>query len=419
MRLSVHSLILAGLLLAGCAQAAAPVAATPSPAMTHPSPLPRQTAVSRSPTPPAGSTPPPSSTPPPTRTPGLSPTPTATPTPGGPQTVPATDPRITYVGRFDFSDPAAPTFDWPGVLIEASFTGPALTLLLEDGNNLYNLTLDGDTSVLWTYRDQASYPVATDLGPGLHTIRLVKRTEFNGAVGTFRGFSFPEGGGLAPPPPRPARRIEVIGDSITAGYGVEGDSPTCPYSAQTQNIEATYAAILGRSLKAEVMFTAVSGIGVIRNYNDPDLISGAPMTARYERAIADDPATRWNFRAWKPDVIIINLGTNDFSTTPQPTQAIFVQAYIDLLNTIRRHYPLTPIIAMSPPIIQEPAATYIQTAVNHMNTAQRDTNVHYFAFTPTLVVPQDYGCDYHPNVAGQQKIADQLQPVVQEVMGWD
>ena len=38
------------------------------------------------------------------------------------------------------------------------------------------------------------------------------------------------------------RRIEFIGDSITAGYGVEGSSPTCVYSPETENAALTYAA---------------------------------------------------------------------------------------------------------------------------------------------------------------------------------
>ncbi|MCP4363578.1 MAG: endoglucanase [Chloroflexi bacterium] len=381
----------------------------------------------------------PSSTPFPTATPFLqrsmtlpsptitaSPTVTATPsptlpptfTPFGPRTIPADHPYISYIGRFDFTHSAAPKFDWIGATIEAAFNGPSLTLLLEDGNNLYNLYVDGVPTVLRTVAGQDAYLAASNLNAGQHSFRLVKRTEFEGASGIFRGFVLPSGGDIQEPPPRPTRRIEVIGDSITAGYGVEGESPTCSYSAATQNVEQTYAAMLGRIFQAEMMTTAVSGIGVIRNYNEPDMISAAPMTARYERALSYELDSRWDFQRWKPDVIIINLGTNDFSTTPYPSQAIFVQAYIDLLNTIRRHYPLTPILAMSPPIIQEPANWYVQTAVTHLNSNQSDPNVHYLPMTNNLIAPQDYGCDYHPNIAGQQKITDQIVPALQRIMGW-
>lgn len=405
-------------LLAAC-QAPDEVSVLPEPTLTvtavipEPSPEPIE-AIIISPTEPATAVAPPTSTPLPTITPTVTPS----PTPSGPQTITADHPHISYIGRFNFTNEAAPTFDWPGVTIEAAFTGPAITLLLEDGNNLYNLYIDGQESLLWTYAGQTEYPIATGLDESVHTVRLVKRTEFDGAVGTFRGFHLPAGGSIQPAPARPSRRIEFIGDSITAGYGVEGDSPTCSYSSLTQNIEQTYAGMLGRALEAEVMTTAISGLGVIRNYNDPGQISEEPMIVRYERAIADDPVFTWDFRYWKPDLVVINLGTNDFSTDPRPSAAIFTQAYIDLLNTIRRHYPLTPILAVAPPIIQEPAAAYIETAVAYMKDTQHDDNVHFFYPQANLVVPNDYGCDYHPNIAGQQKIADQLFPVIQDVMDW-
>jgi hypothetical protein len=73
--------------------------------------------------------------------------PTKTP-PVNSQFIPADDPRISYIGRFDFSQPTAPTFDWPGVALEAAFSGYSLTVLLEDGSNWYNIYVDGVPAVL-------------------------------------------------------------------------------------------------------------------------------------------------------------------------------------------------------------------------------------------------------------------------------
>jgi hypothetical protein len=58
-----------------------------------------------------------------------------TPTPEHPITISAADPRLNFIGRFNFADPAAPTFDWPGTAVELSFTGNSLTVLLEDSGN--------------------------------------------------------------------------------------------------------------------------------------------------------------------------------------------------------------------------------------------------------------------------------------------
>jgi hypothetical protein len=73
---------------------------------------------------------------------------------------------------------------------------------------------------------------------------------------------------------------------------------------------------------------------------------------------------------------------------------------------------------MCGPILPVYAAGYVETAVNHMNSAQHDSNFYYLAVPNTLVIPTDYGCDYHPNINGQQKIVDILLPKIREVMGW-
>lgn len=341
-----------------------------------------------------------------------------TSSPAHPITVPADDPRLTFIGRFNFADPTAPTFDWPGTAVALSFTGDSLTVLLDDSGNWYDVTINGETSVLQTLLNQESYVLATGLGAGVHTVRLFKRTESIVGQSTFKGFVLSPGGTIAAPPPRLERRIEFVGDSITAGYGVEGASPTCPFSVATENVGRSFAAVAAEAMGAEMMITAVSGLGVIRNYNDPEMIGSDAMTVRYGRALANEPRPLWDFQRWRADLVVINLGTNDFSTNPQPTEIIFVQAYIDLLNDIRRQYPFAPIIAMAGPILPDYAAGYVETAVYHMNSAQSDRNVHFLRVPNNLVMPDDYGCDYHPNISGQQKITAVLLPKIREVMGW-
>ena len=71
---------------------------------------------------------------------------------------------------------------------------------------------------------------------GSHKVTLVKRTEaFVGNTVTFRGFVVDGQTVLPTPSPTNApRKLEVIGDSITCGYGNVGTFP-CSFSAQTEN----------------------------------------------------------------------------------------------------------------------------------------------------------------------------------------
>lgn len=72
-------------------------------------------------------------------------------------------------------------------------------------------------------------------------------------------FGFRCAGRFLTPPEGPARRIEVIGDSITCGYGVDGADQYCPFSAATENHYRTYAAIAARDLGADLATLAWSG----------------------------------------------------------------------------------------------------------------------------------------------------------------
>ncbi|KAM0415668.1 hypothetical protein ACHAPT_013395 [Fusarium lateritium] len=76
------------------------------------------------------------------------------------------------------------------------------------------------------------------------------------------------------------RKIEIIGDSISVGYGLDGVLP-CTDSAVIQNNGKTYGALAARALDANYSVVAWSGKGLIRNYasNPPD--SQPPMPFIY------------------------------------------------------------------------------------------------------------------------------------------
>ncbi|MFN2136311.1 MAG: GDSL-type esterase/lipase family protein, partial [Candidatus Promineifilaceae bacterium] len=241
---------------------------------------------------------------------------------------------LRYTGRFDFSDPLRPRFDWPAVMIEAAFSGPSVAVLLEDGRNSYDVSVDGQSSVLRTRPGQTRYLLAEGLGSGPHQLRLTKRTETFYGTPEFLGLELAPGGRLLTLPGENGRLIEFVGDSITAGYGVEGSSPTCVYSPETENAALTYAAQTAEMLDAAYTVVAVSGVGVVRNYNDEGPLSSGTMLTYYGRTLANEPIEDWQ-AAQPPQAVVINLGTNDFSTTPQPAGELFLNGYTNLIFKIR------------------------------------------------------------------------------------
>ncbi len=394
MRLSYFWCWLLIFLLTACGKSSDPLTATPP-----------ATAVSQSP---------------PTNTQTTAPTTTqASSTPAATNRISPADPLIHYTGRIDFTDPTRPAFDWPAVTIEAAFGGSSVTAFLEDGQNLYNVYIDGRPSILQTSPNQQRYLLAEDLGNGQHIVRITKRTETFYGTPVFLGFELDPGRDLLPLPSRPDRRIEFIGDSITAGYGSEGDSPTCIFSRDTENAELTYAAMTANALNAEYAILAVSGVGIVRNYNSGDKMTAGTMLTYYEGTTTDRDTEKWDFERWVPQAVVINLGTNDFSTAPHPEGEVFLRGYTELIIKVRNRYPEAHIFAVAGPIMVDPAESTIRSAVTQMREVLDDERVHFVLIENTLELSAvDYGCDWHPNASGQRKIADQLRPFIAATLGW-
>ncbi len=330
--------------------------------------------------------------------------------------VDADHPLIRYTGRFDFTDPKAPSFDWPGTTIEAAFEGTWIAIRLKDGNNHYNVSVDGQPATVLRTNAETMYALAQGLAEGRHTVRLTRRTESGWGEALFEGFLLEPGRALVELPPRLERRLLFIGDSFTVGYGNEGE-PGCTFSRETQNMERTYAVMVSQALGAEYEIVAKSGRGVVRNYGEPTPTSPKPMRPYLAQAKAEKEQPTWDLQRWIPHAVIINLGTNDFSTQPHPPQEVFTQGYEALIDDVRRAYPDAPIFCVAGPRMKDPANAYIQAVVERQR-ARDGGRTHLSLIQDNLEMPKDFGCDKHPSVTGQRKMADQLLPVLSSVLGW-
>jgi hypothetical protein len=116
---------------------------------------------------------------------------------------------------------------------------------------------------------------------------------------------------------------------------------------------------------------------------------------------------------WQPDVVVVVLGINDFSTSPNPSQAQYVGGYSNFVKTLRGHYPNADIICTYLSSMASTASSYIQAVVS----TSGDSKVHFARVSYTLVNPTDLGSDWHPNLSGQTKIANAFIPVFDGIMG--
>jgi len=211
-----------------------------------------------------------------------------------------------------------------------------------------------------------------------------------------------------------SRRIEFVGDSITCGFGDMGQAP-CGFTAQTEDETMAYGGLLAQSLNAEPHVVAWNGKGLMRNWNDPGITGNYTMPRYWGYTLATvDNSDTWNFAKWIPDAVVINLGTNDYITQPNPPQDVFVNGYIAFVKRILTDYSTKPpqIFLVCGPMINDPCCTYVKQAA----TALKAT---YIDMQNILVNPNDIGCAGHPNVSGHKKMANIALPVIKKVMNWN
>src|SRR4051794_6235247 len=147
----------------------------------------------------------------------------------GPAAADAGAPGVRFVARVDRMNAAGPRFAWSGSTILARFTGSSIGVRLSGATNYFAVRIDGVLlpAVLTISEGKQDYPLAANLGPGPHELSVFRRSEARGGETTFLGLMLDPAGALLPPPPAPDRRLEIIGDSTTCGYGVDGKSAGC------------------------------------------------------------------------------------------------------------------------------------------------------------------------------------------------
>lgn len=332
-----------------------------------------------------------------------------------PDCSPAADLGVRIVGRHDGCQEGAVRFSWSGTGFVARLNGTGLRFTHSGGPIQYTVVVDGDVRPdIVTQSGQNSYDAAVGLTSGEHTVEVYRRGEASFGVATLHSVEAIDGELL--PPPALGRHIEIFGDSITCGYGNEGTIASCPFSADTENHYLTYGALISRHFEASLSTVAWSGKGVVVNYGGD---MSTTLVEMLDRAVPNSDTSIWDYRkSPAPDLVVINLGTNDYSTNNDPSSGEFTETYEQMLTTLRQRYPHAWILCTLGPLL---SGSDLATALANINAAvtaragKGDERVLVHEFTTGNPSP---GCDYHPSLATHDAMAAQLIPVIASELGW-
>ncbi|KAL9645292.1 hypothetical protein ABK040_002492 [Willaertia magna] len=265
-------------------------------------------------------------------------------------------------------------FDWSGIVFELkslqilTLKEIVLSFFLKDNGNSYNIKIINlktndilkqtilQTSKKYGNNVKTMYNVkftdfsliSNDIKSNSSFVSLVveKRTEPYLGIVTFYGMSFNNtqvkyvpnhnnstGSSFTTRKLLNPLKMEFLGASTTCGYGAVNTSQSgvdCnDGNVLQEDVTKSFVTLTPKYFKNVVEYRALcwAGIGVIRGN----------FSSIFTRTLAGDFKTQWNFGLYVPDVVVINLGNNDLSGTPE-TFENYRKSYNDLLNLIFNAY---------------------------------------------------------------------------------
>lgn len=233
-------------------------------------------------------------------------------------------------------------------------------------------------------------------------------------------------------PPLSDRKLLIIGDSITCGYGVEGFVEDEEFETKHENPMKAYSLRTAYDLQAQSQVVAWNGKGVISAYigDEVDEVDDSwliPMLYEYTDAgrerdyfhLPKEQWEKWDHTSYQADIVTVYLGTNDASYTkeiPERNQ-MFCDAYVAFLERIHETQPHAAILCMLGNMDKR-LCTTVEKAVSVFRKKHEDVLAEYLDL-PMQLDEDGLGTFWHPTAITQEKTADRVVKKIREMMGWD
>ncbi|UDF04872.1 SGNH/GDSL hydrolase family protein [Asticcacaulis sp. AND118] len=300
---------------------------------------------------------------------------------------------------------AAPayTHQWPGVYFETTTASKSVTLSFDDSINIYKLYLNGEVVKVIEKPGKATVRFDSPSANAVDVYRLEKITESQGQTGRFLGFSADKPAALT----ARTRQIEFIGDSYTVGYGNTSPKRECTTDEvwATTDTSQAFGPLTAKLYDADYQINAFSGRGIVRNYNG---FQGDTLPTLYAHTLFDGKSL-YDDKSWKPRIIVIGLGTNDFSTALNPgekwksrdaLQADYRDTYVAFVKRLRAKNPQAHFILMASDQANGEIRDQV-TQVAKTLKAGGETRLDTIYFDGL-----DFGgCHFHPSLADDRKLS--------------
>lgn len=271
--------------------------------------------------------------------------------------------NLTYCGRIDWSDSKAPIFVYPCTSVQMRFTGNVLKVYIRNHNaywdNYLGYVLDGRQGrILLPQEGDTAFEIEVEQTQcGEHELLMFKRQDACHEF-AFLGAEIGEGERILAGSAKSGRRMEVYGDSVSAGEVSEAvdyagrEDP--PHNGEYSNSWYSYAWMTARALNAQIHDIAQGGIALMDKtgwFYEPEAIGMETVWDKIHYNPVLGKTMQWDFEQYIPQVVIVAIGQNDSHPQDYMAQeydggraAAWRKHYKNFLEKLRETYPDARII---------------------------------------------------------------------------
>lgn len=257
------------------------------------------------------------------------------------------------------------------------------------------------------------------------TLRIIKLSEAPMSTIGIKNIEVSSEEGIKPSDKKD-KYIEFIGDSITCGYGVDDENYEHHFSTETEDVTKAYAYKTAKNLDVDYSMVSYSGYGIISGYTGTEEQNKKELLPKYYEKVGyshgyfggdlEVESLEWDFKSNQPDLVVINLGTNDYSYCQEDKdkRSKFTEKYTEFLGVVRAKNPKSKILCT---LGIKGAELYecIENAVENHRSRIGDDKIYTMKFDEQAE-EDGLAADWHPTERTYIKAAAKLTKRIKEII---
>ncbi len=336
--------------------------------------------------------------------------------------------ELCYTGRINRRNPLKPEFVFPASSLRFRFFGRAASVRITNRccywKSVIGAIVDG-AQLRFDLEDKGATVITLveEEEEQEHDILLFKRMD---ACHEFvlESLELSEGSRLLLPPERPKRRMEVYGDSVSAGEVSEAvryigrEDPE--HNGEYSNSWYSYAWLTARKLGAEIYDIAQGGIALMDGtgwFHAPDYIGMETAWNKLHYNPDQGEPVEWDFSKYTPHVVVVAVGQND--SNPEDYMKadydcekarLWRDRYQAFIRRLREQYPQAHVICCTTLLAHDAAW---DRSIEQVCRELQDKKVSHYVFRRN-----GRGTPGHLRIPEAEEMAEELAAYIESLGVW-